>query len=103
MDMQAGHHNPDLNIPQKDDEGFTPAEHAKITQEFATFGANPRKEQVNRRKKAINNLELAQTEIARMGAIYVEFGEEKHSEYLANVYSIVEMAKVVLREFAGDQ
>jgi hypothetical protein len=83
--------------------GLTPQEHAIVTQEYATYGANPRKEQVTRRKKAVNHLELAQEEISRMGAIYVEFGESAHSEYLISIYSMMEMVKTLLKEFAGDQ
>ena len=43
-------HQEDLNNQNAD---LTPSEHARITQEYATYGSNPRKELVTKRKKEI--------------------------------------------------
>ena len=54
-------------------------------------------------EKACEQIEMAQTTIARMGAVYEEFKEESHSDYLRNIYAILEVARTLLQEFAGDQ
>ena len=89
--------------PDQHPEGMTPAEHAEVTQEYATYGKNPRKELVGKRKKAIAQLELCQESIARMGAVYEQFNEQEHSDYLQQVYNLLETARMFLKEFAGDQ
>ena len=77
----------------------TPENIQEVSKEYATFGDNPRKEQVKRLKKAINHLELAQEELARMGAVYMEFGNDKHSEFCQGLYIAVEGVKSGMSTF----
>jgi hypothetical protein len=77
----------------------TPDNIQEVSKEYATFGNNPRKEQVKRLKKAINHLELAQEEMARMGAVYMEFDNERHSEYCQGLYIALEGVKSGMTTF----
>jgi len=71
----------------------------EVTKEYATIGKNPRKEQVTRLKKAIKQLELAQEELARMGAVYMEYDNEKHSDYCQGLYIAIEGVKAGMTTF----
>lgn len=68
----------------------TPQEHAIMSQEFATFGANPRAEQLKRMKQLIVHLETAQELVARMGAVYLEFKNQEHSDYCGALFAGLE-------------
>lgn len=67
-----------------------PQEHAIISQDFATYGGNPRSEQVKRIKQVITHLETSQELLARMGAIYLEFKNQEHSDYCGALYAAIE-------------
>lgn len=75
----------------------TPQEHAILSQEHATYGENPRAEQVKRIKQVITHLETAQELLARMGSIYLEFNNQEHSDYcgalFAGLEAVIEGAK----------
>ena len=69
---------------------ITAQEHAIISQEHATFGENPRAEQVKRIKQVITHLETAQELLARMGSIYIEFKNQEHSDYCGALFAGLE-------------
>ena len=69
---------------------FNAQEHAIMSQEHATYGENPRAEQVKRMKQVINHLETAQELLARMGSIYLEFKNQEHSDYCGALFAGIE-------------
>ena len=69
---------------------FNPKEHAIMSQEHATYGENPRAEQVKRMKQVITHLETAQELLARMGSIYIEFQNQEHSDYCGALFAGIE-------------
>lgn len=68
----------------------TPQEHAIMTQEHATYGENPRAEQVKRMKQVITHLETAQELLARMGSVYMDFSNQQHSDYCGALFAGIE-------------
>ena len=73
----------------------------EISQDYATIGGNPRKEQVQRVKKVYEHLELAQMYLEQMGAVYEEFKNDNHSAYCQAVWTNLEMMKEAMKTFAG--
>ncbi len=68
----------------------TSKEHAILTREYATFGENPRSEQVKRIKQVITHVETAQELLARMGSVYLEFQNQEHSDYCGALFAALE-------------
>lgn len=68
----------------------TAQEHAILSQEHATFGDNPRAEQVKRIKQVITHIETAQELLARMGSVYLEFKNQEHSDYCGALFAALE-------------
>ena len=72
-----------------------------VKADYATIGDNPYKEQKNRLKKAIKQVELAQEDLARMGSVYVSGGHEERSGYCQALYIALEAVHSGMKTFVG--
>ena len=70
-----------------------------VVKEYATFGDNPRAEQVRRVKSIIAKVEYCQEELARLGTIYNQFNCPNQEEYCKSLYILFETCRIAAQTF----